>query len=716
MDYGIICGTGIALLSLCLIAYVVDKETSKFNGWVEHTLKVQAQLTETLSVLQDLETGQRGYVLTGKKKYLEPFNSAYALIDQHLSDLKYLIRNNTLQQRKLEALVPLIAAKIKELKETVLLRETEGLEAARVLIETDIGKEFMDQMRVLIQGMSQEEEKLLVSRKQSIEKFKVVTRIAFISATFLLVISTSVILFFRLRRAQQEADKNKVYADLFKNWKASDFIGIIQSNDKGGIIDANDYMLAMLGYSKKNLKDGTLNWAKLTPPEFSHLDMKALKEASDKGFWSAFEKEYIHKDGHRVPILIGGSRYRNDPNEFVVFVIDITGRKRLEKQIRRSQKMEAIGELTSGVAHDFNNILSIVQGNFEILKRMFRENDKALQRIDIGLKATSRGANLTRKLLNFSSKGIDEAISISINKEISGWIELIAKSLTTSINVEYRLCSDVWTVKVECGDFQDALLNLSINARDAMPDGGNLIIETKNCSFDKNSHLQNSINLTGDYVLLSMSDNGCGMSNEIMDRALEPFFSTKERNKGTGLGLSVAYGFVQRSGGHIEIVSEVNRGTTIHIYLPRSHTEITSIATIDEGNDLLFSNTETILVVEDEEDLRNTVTMQLEEIGFKVIIARDGEAAMEILENGQRVDLLFTDIIIPGDINGFKLAILVHKQFPELKVLLTSGFAEKPIDLSSENSRYISELDKNLLHKPYDKLQLSNTIRRALNG
>lgn len=386
-----------------------------------------------------------------------------------------------------------------------------------------------------------------------------------------------------------------------------------------------------------------------------------------------------------------------------------------EIKLRQIQKMEAIGQLTGGIAHDFNNILGIVQGNLEILRRQVKGNNKAMTRIEAGLKGAARGAALTRKLLDFSRTEISSIQRISINGFIQDMEDLIVKSLTVSVNVELHLDDDTWLVDIDPGDLQDVIINLALNARDAMPDGGNLSIETRNKVLDEKYAERTPGGKAGEFVMLSVSDTGHGMTAAVKERVLEPFFTTKEQGKGTGLGLAMVYGFAKRSGGHLEIYSEPDKGTTIHLYLPRAVNELVSnqaAEMIETGR--LSTGVETILVVEDEEDLREIAVLYLESLGYQTRTAENGDNALQVLSDGHDIDLLFSDVIMPGEMDGYQLAMTAHERYPELKVLLTSGFTKKRSKLCRAEDKYLVNLNDRILDKPYNLTELANALQNTM--
>lgn len=443
-----------------------------------------------------------------------------------------------------------------------------------------------------------------------------------------------------------------------------------------------------------------------------------LKSINDHLPVSNFEYSWLRPGGTKRMISISGKPRFDEHGGFLGYRgvgKDITERIQLEEQIRRAQKLEAVGQLTSGIAHDFNNILGIIQGNLEIIERMSIGGKKALERIKKAQKGVDRGVDITRKLLGFSRKGVHKVSLTTINSMIQNLNELIAKSLTASIDVKTVIGDNLWSVAVDAGDLEDALLNLSLNARDAMPDGGSLIIETANKFLDETFFNDNPDGKPGDYVMISVSDTGIGMTDEIKNKVLEPFFTTKELGKGTGLGLSMVYGFIQRSGGYMKIHSEIGKGTTFCLYLPRVSESVRMGEPGDTNEFALPRGTEKILIVDDEKALREIAEIQLEELGYEIITAENGPLALDLVQNEPGIRLLFSDVVMPGELDGYQLASTAHEVQPNLKILLSSGFTKAREKILQGEDPYLMELTKHTLNKPYSLPELAVAVRDALD-
>ncbi|CAN7673906.1 ATP-binding protein [Bradyrhizobium sp. LjRoot220] len=382
----------------------------------------------------------------------------------------------------------------------------------------------------------------------------------------------------------------------------------------------------------------------------------------------------------------------------------------LNQKLSQSQKMEAMGQLTGGVAHDFNNLLTVILGNAEYLAEKLAANRELHKIADSIATAAERGSDLTRSLLAFARKQPLTPQDIDIGQKILGMEQLLRRTLGEHIECEFLLDRDLWRVSVDPGQLASALLNLVLNARDAMPQGGKLTVEIRNTSRDETDVDVNGEARPGDYVMVAVTDTGSGMIAEVASRAFEPFFTTKEVGKGTGLGLSMVYGFAKQSGGAMAIRSEPGHGTVVRLFFPRitaPHADAAPIA----DKIAAHAGTETILVVEDNDLVRSYVEKELKELGYRVIARRDGREALETLRQPGKIDLLFTDVVMPGGMFGPELAREASRLRPELKVLFTSGYTEHPV-------QPLDGLDGEapILNKPYRRNDLALMLRMVLKG
>ena len=393
-------------------------------------------------------------------------------------------------------------------------------------------------------------------------------------------------------------------------------------------------------------------------------------------------------------------------------VVERTEALRLnEEALRQSQKMEAVGQLTGGVAHDFNNILQIIIGNLDTLQRNLPQDAGRQQRAAANaMKGARRAASLTQRLLAFSRRQPLDPRPININALVSTLSELLQRTLGEAIAVEVVTGAGLWGVEVDPNELESAILNLAVNARDAMPEGGKLTLETCNASIDQAYAKTHAEVLPGQYVAICVSDTGTGMDDATLNQAFEPFFTTKAVGKGTGLGLSQVYGFVKQSGGHVKIYSEIGEGTTVKVYLPRHTGEGEAVDDHEADHLPKGGSQESVLVVEDDDDVRTYSAETLRELGYRVLEAHDGPSALRLLERQPHVDLLFTDVVLPGGMTGAQVAAQARDLRPDLKVLFTTGYARNAII-------HHGRLDKGvqLITKPFSYSELAAKVRDVLD-
>jgi PAS domain S-box-containing protein len=421
------------------------------------------------------------------------------------------------------------------------------------------------------------------------------------------------------------------------------------------------------------------------------------------------EVQALHRSGKEFPVEITILAVKtNQGNVFSAFVRDLSEKKQAEAQLRQAQKMEAVGQLTGGIAHDFNNLLTVIIGNLEFVGTRGPGDSSLAPFASQALAAAEKGAALTHRLLAFSRQQALQPTHTDLKEVINGMIKLLRRTLGEDIEIEVRLAEDLWLELADKSQVENALLNLAINSRDAMPDGGKLTIEADNVTLDAEYAERNVDVEPGDYVMLAVTDAGTGMSPEVVERAVDPFFTTKETGKGTGLGLSMIYGFARQSGGHLKIYSEVGHGTTVKLYLPRA-TTVPPEAPAPEVPEKHTQGTETILVVEDEDAVRKLVVRNLRSLGYRVLEAAEGATAAQVLRGGETIDLLFTDVVLPGGMTGRQLAEEARALRPDLQVLFTSGYTQNSIVHQGK-----LDFGVHLLSKPYRREDLRRKIREVL--
>ncbi|WP_338765502.1 PAS domain S-box protein [Massilia sp. METH4] len=516
-------------------------------------------------------------------------------------------------------------------------------------------------------------------------------------------------------------------------------VGLSELSLEGRYTRVNGALCQMLGRSEQALLG--MHMEDLIHPDDLEENRAQVARLRETGVPFTLEKRYARPDGQWVWVSSSMSRLDDEAGQPVALIAvktDITERRRIEvalrdlndtleqrvsrevaerdkaeEALRQAQKMEAVGQLTGGVAHDFNNVLQIISGNLHLLAQQLGGDDAARRRLDMAIAAVERGAKLSSQLLAFARRQPLQPVVTDLGRLVANMDELLRRALGEAVDLQLVVGSGLWNTQVDPGQLENVILNLAINARDAMEGAGRLTIELGNAVLDER-YVSKLVDVpAGQYVMLSVTDTGCGMTPEVLQRAFEPFFTTKPEGEGTGLGLSMAYGFVKQSRGHIRIYSEPGQGTSVKIYLPR-----TMLADSDgeaESNSArtgpVTGGSETILAVEDDPGVRAVVLDMLGALGYRVLSAENGEQALRILESGEHVDLLFTDVVMPGPLRSPELARIAQQVLPNLAVLFTSGY---PQDAIVHGGRLDAGLE--LLSKPYRREDLARKLRHVLNN
>ncbi|MEI9965683.1 MAG: CHASE3 domain-containing protein [Caulobacteraceae bacterium] len=600
----------LVLAALLAATLAVSAGQRRDNALVRHSLQVQNRLSTVLSRLQDAETGERGYALTGDPAFLQPYDDAVAKLDGDIDTLARLTADNPRQRAAIARLRPMVQARMDRLKASIAARRTGGLQTAASLVANGGGKAIMDALRAQIAAMRAEEDRLLAIREI---------------------------------QAAATADRLRTFL--------------------------------IFGFALVVV-----------------LTVVALRESATR---------LAEVSRSRDALALANAQ----------LTAEAETRQKAEAQVRQMQKMEAVGQLTGGIAHDFNNMLSIVIGSLELARRRLGgEPARAEACIDNAIEGAQRAAGLTSRLLAFSRQQPLAPIVTDPNKLVGGMSELLRRTVGEQLRVETVRAGGVWRINIDPPQLENALLNLCVNARDAMPDGGNLTIETANAYLDDAYAAAHNEVTAGQYVLISVTDTGIGMAPEVVERAFDPFYTTKGVGRGTGLGLSQVYGFVKQSGGHVKIYSEVGRGSSVKIYLPRWAGDAPVTGDTETVRSLpVAAGPEIILVVEDEERVRHVTVDALRELGYTVIQADTGEQAIQTLRLQPRVDLLFTDIVMPG-MSGRALAEHIAAERPDLKVLYTTGYTRNAVVHNG-----VLDAGVAFLQKPFTIEQLARKVRQVLD-
>jgi PAS domain S-box-containing protein len=516
----------------------------------------------------------------------------------------------------------------------------------------------------------------------------------------------------RAEMALRESERR--FAVIFRDSPVA--IWISDLSNSGRIIDANGSWLRTFGLERNEVIGRTGDELNLWPDSGTRDAMYAATLKSDS-VWSG-EVVLRRKDGSLIDTAITIRHTEIDGQPRAIGVgIDITERKvaeahrvQLEKQLQQAQKMEAIGQLTGGVAHDFNNLLMVMLGNLELIQEQIGETHKVSPWITDALSAGKSGSDLTYRLLAFSRRQTLEPESTDINRRIAGFVPLIRRTIGEAIEIKQKLADSVWPVMIDPNQFDSAILNLSVNARDAMPGGGWIEIATENVTVDEAYAAQHIDLAAGDYVRVAIADSGVGMSPDVVARAFEPFFTTKEVGKGTGLGLSMVYGFIKQSGGNVTIYSEVGKGTVIRLLLPRATDAAQTDVSAAQAQGTAAAGDATILVVEDDAKVRAVTVAFLATLGYRTLDAGTGHEALTILAAHPEVALLLSDVILAGGETGPEVAEAARRLRPDLKIMFASGYTEDALERNGH-----LDPDVALLRKPFTKSALSTKVKEALD-
>lgn len=481
------------------------------------------------------------------------------------------------------------------------------------------------------------------------------------------------------------------------------------------VFDAETLHFVQVNYgARKNTGYSAEEFSTLTPidlkPEFGKDTFERLIEPLRKGAKDllVFQTTQQRKDGSTYRIEVHLQFIEAElPPVFAAIVQDITEIERQQKMLQQSQKMEAIGQLTGGIAHDFNNLLTVIIGNNELLGRKLGDDARMHRFLDNSTGAAERAAQLTGQLLSFARKQPLQPKVIDPNSLVLDMMNMLQRTLGETILVEAALEPNIGRILADPAQMQNAILNLVINSRDAMPCGGRLIVETSNVELDSSAVTLREDAMPGQYVRLSVRDTGSGIAPGLQERVLEPFFTTKPPGQGTGLGLSMVHGFARQSGGHVEISSEVGHGTAVSLYLPNATADPVMRLEDEQSTGTRRSAGETVLVVEDDQSVKEVTVSRLEHLGYKVLEATSGPDALKLLSTGVRVDLVLSDMVMPGGMTGGQLVEVLRKEYPWTKQILSSGYAP---DLG------LSPIDTPWLRKPYTLAELARMLQDVLDN
>jgi PAS domain S-box-containing protein len=702
---------------------------------VTESQEVQGQLNRLLFSVQDAESNVRGYLLTGTQSYVDNYHAALAEVGPALKDLEAYAANRPEQRESLDALRPVIETRLKVLEESVA-----NYGAVGVLPPTQFppgtGPAMMAEARAIITEMMGRENYTLRPNQIEVKRLAATPQIlAYVLLFLLFVISLFGIARSGLRQRELAAANAKLSAEISERIEAeirkkesdenfsrfvegvSDY-AIYRLDPRGFITTWNAGATRIKGYTTQEIIGRHFSCFYTPEDQAAGTPARVLETAEREGHYEAEGTVRVRKDGttfHANVVvdrlndhagrLIGYAKITRDVSERVAQQTTLAA---TQAALGQSQKMEAIGHLTGGIAHDFNNMLAVIIGALNMIQRRIGRGDYNVEPlVQAAVEGAMRGASLTQRLLAFARKQVLEPRPLDPNKLISGMSELIRRALGETIQTEVVTEGGIWRIFADAHQLETAIINLVVNARDAMGQDGKLTIETANASLSEAYARENQIT-SGQYVAICVTDTGHGMSPDVVAKVFDPFYTTKKT--GTGLGLSQVYGFVKQSGGHVKIYSEEGVGTTVKIYLPRYFGNKEEAPPPPEVAPPTAQASETILVVEDEDAVRKLTTQSLADLGYTVIEADGGEQALKLLESNPSIALLFTDVVMPH-MNGRQLAVEAAKLRPDLKVLYTTGYTRNAVVHNG-----VLDPDVKLLPKPFTLDALARAIRRAIDG
>ncbi|WP_316164747.1 MULTISPECIES: CHASE3 domain-containing protein [unclassified Bradyrhizobium] len=740
----VVIGLGLGtLLAIGAASTGLDIKARNDTALVEHTMEVLEKSSELRALLRQSEAASRGFALSGADRFIAEFQATSGLIPAAWADLRELVRDNSSQSERLRSIYGIVQRRIQLAGELVRRHAANDRDGPEALAASAAGPAAMTTINQALDAFTDEERRLLADRATISRRTGSWLLAIDLAGVGLLLLMSA----YLVRRAhlsdralrssltrsretatsleaqavQQRSDLAAAYDELRRfsailtNTFNSMAEGVLVVDPEGTIMLSNQAMGRFLGTNVgKTFAEMQAANQFYESDAVTRIVDEELPIARALCGLSFDRREVVVKptDGRpQFRLMVSGRPLRNSAGAIsgaALVYHDVTDVHETERLLQQAQKLDAIGKLTGGVAHDFNNMLTIITGSIEVLIDAVQDRPAAAEFAALIGRATDRCTELIRHLLAFARKQPLRPRDIDVNATVEDIAKLLRPTLGEQVEIRTVLADEDLIAHVDSAQLANALVNMAINARDAMPDGGRLLLETAKTTLDAAHAAANPGIVPGSYVMVAVSDTGSGMPLEVKDRAFEPFFTTKDAGKGSGLGLSMVYGFVRQSGGHVKLQSEQNRGTTIRLYLPAAQAT-QQIET--EHEQALPHGRETILVVEDDPLVRDFVLAQLQGLGYTTLVASQASEALAIAARNQPFDLLFTDVIMPGGISGRQLAETIMTTRPALPVLYTSGYTG---DEMVENRQLVP--DALLLTKPYRRAELAQMVRRALDG
>ncbi|MBP1297938.1 PAS domain S-box-containing protein [Bradyrhizobium elkanii] len=738
----LILGSGLAILLVISAASIgLDVKSRSEIDSADRTLGILKRISDTRPLPRGVESAARAFALTGDASFADEFREQSAALTSAFDSLMAAVKTAPEEAQLLAGAKTQVDRGIALGAELIRLRSAGDTAGAAALMSAGESRALMDKVGAALERLVTEERRVLGLRTDQSKTYgRLLLAIDLAGVAMILLLAIALTL--AARRASRElqgalsatkatnlslegkvAERTKDLGAALEELRRSTSVmettfrtmaeAVLVIDGAGTVLLSNPAAEKMLRYKpgmtvrQLRAMSNVFQSDGVTPMQADDMpSARALRGEEFDGL------EFVAKPVRGAPeihLVVSGRPLRDGDDAITGAALiyhDITASRETEHKLQQAQKLDAIGKLTGGVAHDFNNMLTVITGTTETLVDSLRAQPQLAKTAELIDRAAERCRELIQHLLAFARRQPLEPRTVDINGTVVDIAKLLRPTLGEQIEINSVLAPDVASVHIDPSQLANSLLNMAINARDAMPNGGKLLFETSNIVLDDAYAAVNPDITPGRYVLLAVSDTGTGMSHAVQDKVFEPFFTTKEVGKGSGLGMSMVYGFVKQSGGHIKIYSEEGHGTTIKLYLPPARGQVEVEAPAPEP---VRRGSEVILVVEDDQLVRNYVVTQLGSLGYKTIAVPDARAALALVDKGEKFDLLFTDVIMPGGMNGRQLADEVQKRRPGIKVLYTSGYTENAIV-------HHGRLDEGvlLLAKPYRKAQLAGMLQQAL--
>jgi PAS domain S-box-containing protein len=710
----------LALLVAGLSLFLVINQVGTLGNartWVNHSRAVMDAVQQLRSSAEAVEEDARGYLISEDPGYLNAYTQVAAAMPGQEAQLTALVVDNPVQINAVRAFIGAVEQRRAAIREAMDAARTGGPGAARPFVAG--GRLAMKAIRDDADSVTGYENDLLIRRTNSARGVQTVTLAAalVVSLVALTILTLGMILLARSNRnleqamgeaRRAEADKDALSAltnAMFANVPDYLFVLNVEADDRFVLADINPAFAKAMNVTAERVRGRAIG--EILPGEIAGRLTTYYRRVRAGGAPTTSRNELARLPGgprtwETIVAPVPGAAGTVD--RIIGSIRDITDRVRAEERLRDAQRMEAIGQLTGGVAHDFNNLLQVIRGNLELLEGAVANDPRAAQRLKNALYGADRAAQLTRQLLAFARRQPLEPQVINLSRLVSDMADLLRRTLGEAIEVETVVAGGLWNTIADPTQVESAILNLALNARDAMPRGGRLTVEITNAVLDESYARNVGEVAAGQYVMLAVSDTGEGMSEEVRARVFEPFFTTKSDGKGTGLGLSMVYGFTKQSNGHIQIYSEVGQGTTVKIYLPRSRQPETAVAGI-EPEEAVAAGGRTILVVEDDAAVRAATVAMLDELGYRSLEAVDAASALDLMDKAPEIDLVFSDVVMPGPLRTRDFAKRLAELRPGLPILFTSGYTDNAIIHHGRLDEGVS-----LISKPYAKADLARKL------